>query len=133
MNAKLNKKELKEKKHIILLCGHYEGFDERVKAIIDLEISIGDYVLTGGELPAMVITDSIVRLIDGVITDGSLESESFTDNLLDYPVYTRPAEFRGMKVPEVLLSGHHENINKYRNEERIRLTKEKRSDLLKGE
>ena len=126
-------KELKNKNHIILLCGHYEGFDERIKTIVDLELSIGDYVLTGGELPAMVITDSVVRLIDGVITDGSLDSESFTDDLLDYPVYTRPAEFRGMKVPEVLLSGHHENINKYRQEERIRVTKENRSDLVKGE
>lgn len=125
--------KLKEYNHIIFLCGHYEGFDERIKTIIDMELSIGDYVLTGGELPAMVITDSIVRLIDGVITDGSLESESFTDDLLDYPVYTRPAEFRGMKVPEVLLSGHHENINKYRKEERIRVTKEKRNDLIKGE
>lgn len=125
--------KLKEYKHIILLCGHYEGFDERIKTIVDMEYSIGDYVLTGGELPAMVITDSIVRLIDGVITDGSLESESFTDNLLDYPVYTRPAVFRGMKVPDVLLSGHHENINKYRLEERKRVTKEKRNDLVKGE
>ena len=125
--------KLKEYKHIILLCGHYEGFDERIKTIVDMEYSIGDYVLTGGELPAMVITDSIVRLIDGVITDGSLESESFTDNLLDYPVYTRPAVFRGMKVPEILLSGHHENINKYRLEERKRVTKEKRNDLVKGE
>lgn len=125
--------KLKEYKHIILLCGHYEGFDERIKTIVDMEYSIGDYVLTGGELPAMVITDSIVRLIEGVITDGSLESESFTDNLLDYPVYTRPAVFRGMKVPDVLLSGHHENINKYRLEERKRVTKEKRNDLVKGE
>ena len=125
--------ELKKHNHIIFLCGHYEGFDERIKTIVDLELSIGDYVLTGGELPAMVITDSIVRLIDGVITDGSLESESFTDNLLDYPVYTRPFEFRGMKVPEILLSGHHENINKYRKEERIRITREKRNDLFKGE
>lgn len=125
--------KLKEFKHLILLCGHYEGFDERIKTIVDMEYSIGDYVLTGGELPAMVITDSIVRLIDGVITDGSLESESFTDNLLDYPVYTRPAVFRGMKVPDVLLSGHHENINKYRLEERKRVTKEKRNDLVKGE
>lgn len=125
--------KLKEYKHLILLCGHYEGFDERIKTIVDMEYSIGDYVLTGGELPAMVITDSIVRLIEGVITDGSLESESFTDNLLDYPVYTRPAVFRGMKVPEILLSGHHENINKYRLEERKRVTKEKRNDLVKGE
>lgn len=125
--------KLKEYKHLILLCGHYEGFDERIKTIVDMEYSIGDYVLTGGELPAMVITDSIVRLIEGVITDGSLESESFTDNLLDYPVYTRPAVFRGMKVPDVLLSGHHKNINKYRLEERKRVTKEKRNDLVKGE
>ena len=124
---------LKEYNHIIFLCGHYEGFDERIKSIVDLELSIGDYVLTGGELPAMVITDSIVRLIDGVITDGSLVSESFTDSLLDYPVYTRPAEFRGMRVPDVLLSGHHENIDKYRKEERIRVTREKRNDLIKGD
>jgi len=131
-----NQKEairLKEYKHIILLCGHYEGFDERIKTIVDLELSIGDYVLTGGELPAMVITDSIVRLLDGVITDGSLTSESFTDNLLDYPVYTRPADFRGMKVPDILLSGHHENIDKYRLEERIRVTKDRRNDLIEGE
>ena len=126
-------KELKEYKHIILLCGHYEGFDERVKTLVDLELSIGDYVLTGGELPAMVITDSIVRLLDGVITDDSLISESFNDNLLDYPVYTRPYDFRGMRVPDILLSGHHENINKYRHDERVRVTKEKREDLLKGE
>jgi len=125
--------EFKEYKHIILLCGHYEGFDERIRTIVDMEFSIGNYVLTGGELPAMVITDSVVRLIDGVISDGSLECESFDDNLLDYPVYTRPAEFEGMKVPEVLLSGHHENINKYRNEERIRVTREKRNDLIEGE
>lgn len=124
---------LKEHKHIILLCGHYEGFDERIKTLVDLELSIGDYVLTGGELPAMVISDTIIRLLPGVITDGSLEVESFNDNLLDYPVYTRPAEFRGMKVPEVLLSGHHKNIDNYRKEERIRVTKENRSDLLKGE
>ena len=126
-------KKLKEKQHIILLCGHYEGFDERIKTIVDLELSIGDYVLTGGEIPAMVITDSVVRLIDGVITDGSLTSESFEDGLLDYPVYTRPYDFRGMKVPDVLLSGHHKNIDKYRQEERIRITKENRDDLVKGE
>lgn len=124
--------KLKEYKHIILLCGHYEGFDERIKTIVDLEYSIGDYILTGGEIPAMVITDSVVRLISGVITDGSLESESFTDNLLDYPVYTRPAVFRGMSVPDVLLSGHHEKIEKYRTDERVRVTREKRSDLLQG-
>lgn len=124
---------LSKEKHIILLCGHYEGFDERIKTIVDIQISIGDYVLTGGEIPAMAITDAITRLIPGVITDGSLESESFNDNLLDYPVYTRPEEFRGMKVPEVLLSGHHKNIEKYRQEEKIRLTNENRKDLAGGQ
>lgn len=123
-------KDLTMFEHIILLCGHYEGFDERIKILVDMEISIGDYILTGGELPAMVIIDSITRLIPGVINDESLKNESFSDNLLDYPVYTRPEEFRGMKVPEVLLSGHHANIDKYRSSERIRVTKEKRSDLL---
>lgn len=116
--------------HIILLCGHYEGFDERIKTIVDMEISIGDYILTGGEIPAMAITDTIVRLIPGVINNQSLDSESFNDNLLDYPVYTRPEVFRDMKVPEVLLSGHHANIEKYRKEEQLRITKERRKDLL---
>ena len=115
--------ELSKEKHIIILCGHYEGFDERIKSIIDLEISIGDYVLTGGEIPSMAITDAITRLIPGVINDESLVSESFTDDLLDYPQYTRPANFRGMEVPEVLLSGHHENIKKYREQQREELTK----------
>lgn len=123
--------KLKEYKHIILLCGHYEGFDERIKSIIDVEYSVGDYVLTGGEIPSMLITDSVVRLLEGVITDGSLESESFTDNLLDYPVYTRPRVFRGMSVPDILLSGDHKKIAEYRNEERKRVTKEKRNDLFK--
>ena len=115
--------ELSKEKHIIILCGHYEGFDERIKSIIDLEISIGDYVLTGGEIPSMAITDAITRLIPGVINDESLVSESFTDDLLDYPQYTRPANFRGLEVPEVLLSGHHENIKKYREQQREELTK----------
>ena len=115
-------KSLKNKKHIILICGHYEGFDERIKALCDEEISIGDYILTGGEIPAMAITDSITRLLDGVITNESLESESFDDELLDYPVYTKPRDFRGMKVPDVLLSGNHKEIEEYRNKERIRLT-----------
>ena len=123
---------LSNKKHLIILCGHYEGFDERIKSIVDMEISIGDYVLTGGEVPAMAVTDAITRLIPGVITSDSLASESFNDELLDYPNYTRPEVFRGMKVPEVLLSGHHKNIEKYRQEERIRLTKENRSDLSGG-
>ena len=126
-------KELSKKKHLILLCGHYEGFDERIRTIVDMELSIGDYVLTGGEIPAMAITDTITRLIPGVITKESLDSESFNDGLLDYPNYTRPEEFRGMRVPEVLLSGHHKNIEKYRQEERIRKTKEIRSDLTGGD
>lgn len=117
---------LSKKKHIIILCGHYEGFDERIKSIVDEEISIGDYILTGGEIPAMAISDAVTRLIPGVINKESLESESFNDDLLDYPVYTKPAEFRGMKVPDVLLSGHHENIRKFRESERIRLTNIKR-------
>lgn len=122
--------KLSKLEHIILLCGHYEGFDERIKTIVDMEISIGDYILTGGEIPAMAITDTIVRLIPGVINNESLDSESFNDNLLDYPVYTRPEVFRDMKVPEVLLSGHHANIEKYRKEEQLRITKERRKDLL---
>ena len=126
-------KSLSNLEHIILLCGHYEGFDERIKTIVDMEISIGDYVLTGGEIPSMVICDSITRLIPGVINIDSLNTESFNDGLLDYPVYTRPEVFRNMSVPQVLLSGHHANIDKYRSEERIRVTKEKRSDLLEGD
>lgn len=125
--------DLSKQKHIILLCGHYEGFDERIRTIVDMELSIGDYVLTGGEVPAMAITDAITRLIPGVITKESLDSESFNDNLLDYPNYTRPVVFRGMKVPEVLLSGHHKNIEKYRQEERIKKTKEYRKDLTGGD
>ena len=121
------------KKHLILLCGHYEGFDERIKTIVDMELSIGDYVLTGGEVPSMVITDAVTRLIPGVISSESLNSESFDDNLLDYPNYTRPEEFRGMRVPEVLLSGHHKNIEKYRHDEQIRITRENRRDLSGGE
>ena len=122
--------ELKELKHLIIICGHYEGFDERIYTLADSLVSIGDYILTGGEIPAMAITDSVVRLIDGVITSTSLETESFNDNLLDYPVYTKPREYRGMEVPEVLLNGNHKLINKYREEERKRITKEYRDDLL---
>ena len=125
-------RELSKEEHLIILCGHYEGFDERIKSIIDIELSIGDYILTGGELPSMVVMDSIIRLVDNVISSESLECESFDDNLLDYPNYTKPVEYRGMKVPEVLLSGHHENIKKYRDSERLRLTKENRPDLLGG-
>ena len=119
--------EFLDKKHIILLCGHYEGFDERIKTIVDREISIGDFVLTGGEIPAMAIVDAVTRLIPGVINEESLANETFNDDWVDFPVYTKPAEFRGMKVPEVLLSGHHANIEKWRLEERKRLT-----ELRKG-
>ena len=122
--------DLSLKKHLIIICGHYEGFDDRIRNIVDLEISIGDFVLTGGEVPSMAIVDSIVRLIPGVITEESLKSESFTDGLLDYPVYTKPREFKGMKVPEVLLSGDHKKIDEYRYQERLKRTKENRGDLL---
>lgn len=122
--------DLSFEKHLIIICGHYEGFDERIRTLADLELSIGDYVLTGGELPSMVITDSIVRLLDGVINEDSHIEDSFHNNLLDYPVYTKPANFRGMKVPEVLLSGHHENIKKWRQEEQLKRTRQRRPDLL---
>lgn len=122
--------ELSALKHIILICGHYEGFDERIRTLANIEISIGDYVLTGGELPSMVITDSVVRLLDGVIDTDSHLNDSFNNNLLDYPVYTKPQNFRGMEVPEVLLSGHHENIRKWRLEESKKRTLERRPDLF---
>ena len=125
--------DLSKEKHIIIICGHYEGFDERIRLLADAEISIGDYVLTGGELPSMVITDSIVRLLDGVIEKESHINDSFNNNMLDYPVYTKPENFRGMKVPEVLLSGHHANIKKYREKEALKKTKERRPDLLEGD
>ena len=122
--------ELSLESHIILICGHYEGFDERIRSIVDMEISIGDFVLTGGEIPAMAISDSIIRLLDGVIEKESHENDSFNENLLDYPVYTHPSDFRGMKVPDVLLSGHHANISKWRYEQQLKRTKERRPDLL---
>lgn len=122
---------LRDYKHIILICGHYEGFDERILSIVDEEISIGDYVLTGGELPSMILIDCITRLVEGVIKEESHNNDSFNDNLLDYPTYTKPSEYRGIKVPEVLLSGHHKNIEEYRKEERIKNTKKKRPDLLR--
>ena len=117
-------------KHLIFICGHYEGFDERIKTLVDEVISIGDFILTGGEIPAMAITDAIVRLIPGVINDESLENESFNNNLLDYPQWTKPAIYRGLKVPDVLLSGHHKNIEEYRKNEQIKKTRELRPDLL---
>ena len=122
--------KLKEESHLIIICGHYEGFDERIRSIVDLEISIGDFVLTGGEIPAMAISDSIIRLLDGVIDENSHINDSFNNNLLDYPVYTHPSNFRGMEVPSVLLSGHHENIRKWRYQEQLKKTKERRPDLL---
>lgn len=122
--------DLSNEKHLIFVCGHYEGFDERIRTLCDMELSIGDYVLTGGELPAMVVSDSIIRLLDGVITGTSLDSESFNDKLLDYPTYTKPQEFMGMKVPDVLLSGDHAKIKAWRDEMRIKRTKERRPDLI---
>lgn len=124
--------ELANEKHLIILCGHYEGIDQRViDEIVDEEISIGDYVLTGGELPAMVLIDAVSRYADGVITKESTDEESFTNGLLEYPQYTRPEVFRGIRVPEILLSGHHENIEKWRKEKSLEVTKNKRPDMLK--
>lgn len=131
-NQKLAR-ELSQEKHLIVICGHYEGVDERVKlGLVDKEISIGDYVLTSGNLPAMVMTDAIVRLLPGVL--GSPESEveeSFSEGLLEYPQYTRPPVFRGMEVPEILFSGHHEEIARWRKQESERKTIERRPDLIK--
>ena len=125
-------KKLAKEKHLILLCGHYEGIDQRViDEIVDEEISIGDYVLTGGELPAMVLIDSVSRYVDGVLSEESIKEESFTNNLLEYPQYTRPEIFHEIKVPEVLLSGHHENIKKWREEQSLKNTLQKRPNLLK--
>lgn len=119
--------------HIILLCGHYEGVDQRVIDLyIDEEISIGDYVLTGGELPAMVLCDCVARYVDGVISNGSLVDESFANGSLEYPQYTRPAEYMGLKVPEVLLSGDHKKIDEWRAEESIKLTRSRRPDLTEN-
>ena len=124
---------LSREKHLIIICGHYEGFDERIKTIVDIELSIGDYILTGGEIPCMVLIDSITRLIDGVIRKESYENESFTNNLLDYPTYTKPRTYEGLSVPDVLVNGDHEKINKWRYEQQIKLTENNRPDLLKGD
>ena len=122
---------LAKEKHVILLCGHYEGIDQRViDTIVDEEISIGNYVLTGGEIPAMVLIDSVSRYVDGVLKENSVEEESFSAGLLEYPQYTRPEEFLGKKVPEVLISGHHENIRKWRKEKSLENTYLKRPELL---
>lgn len=123
--------ELSKQKHLILLCGHYEGIDQRVlNKIVDEEISIGDYVLTGGELPSMVLIDAVSRYVDGVLNIESIKEESFSNNLLEYPQYTRPETFLNEKVPEVLISGHHENIRKWREEQSKIITNKKRPDLF---
>ncbi|MBN2416637.1 tRNA (guanosine(37)-N1)-methyltransferase TrmD [bacterium] len=125
--------ELSREEHLVFLCGHYRGVDERViESLVTDEISIGDYILTGGELPAAVVVDAVVRLLPDVLGDfDSAEGDSFTGELLDYPHYTRPAEFRGMKVPEVLISGHHANIEEWRNQQAYERTLKRRPDLLK--
>lgn len=123
---------LVEEEHLVLLCGHYEGVDQRaIDLFIDEEISIGDYVLTGGELPAMVITDCVARYVDGVLSPESLVQESFSENLLEYPHYTRPVEYRGLSVPEVLRSGNHAEIDKWRRQKSLEITRKNRPDLLK--
>ena len=124
--------DLAKEENIILLCGHYEGIDQRViDEIVDEEISIGDYVLTGGELPAMVLIDSVSRYVKGVLKEESVQEESFTNGLLEYPQYTRPETFLGKTVPDVLISGHHENVRKWRKKQEIINTYLKRPDLLK--
>ena len=124
--------DLSRESHLIILCGHYEGIDQRVlDEIVDEEISIGDYVLTGGEIPAMVLIDSVSRYVEGVLKQDSIQEESFSNGLLEYPQYTRPEIFKGRTVPEILLSGHHQNIEKWRKERSFEITKKKRPDLLK--
>ena len=122
--------ELSHKKHLIFICGHYEGIDERITNFVDLELSIGDFVLTGGEIPTMAVVDSIVRLIPGVINEESHIEDSFNDYLLDYPSYTKPRVYRGLEVPEVLISGDHKKIDEWRRNESLKRTKERRPDLL---
>ncbi len=122
--------DLSKKDELVLICGHYEGFDERIRSYVDSEISIGDFVLTGGEIPAMAISDSIVRLLDDVIKEDSFMDDSFSNGLLEYPQYTRPIEYDGKKVPDVLLSGDHKKIEEYRLKESLRKTYLRRKDLL---
>lgn len=124
---------LSKEEHLMLICGHYEGFDERIRSICDMELSIGDYVLTGGEVPAMVLIDSITRLLDGVINKESYENDSFYQGLLDYPQYTKPRVYNGLEVPEVLLSGNHQKIAEFRKVQALERTKLRRPDLLKGD
>ncbi len=126
-------KELSQEEELTIIAGHYEGIDERViEKYVDYEVSVGDYVLTGGELPAMIIVDAVSRMVPGVIKEDSFVEDSFYNGLLDYPHYTRPSEFEGMKVPEILLSGHHENIRKWRLKQSLKNTYIKRPDLLKN-
>ena len=125
--------EFAEEEHLVFICGHYEGYDERIRHYVTDEYSIGDFVLTGGEIPAMSIIDSVTRLVPGVISEESLTSESFTDNLLDYPVYTKPQVFRGMKVPDVLMSGDHRKIEEWRMDQSMARTKERRPDLFEND
>ena len=124
--------ELSHFDELVILCGHYEGFDERIRSYVDEEVSIGDFVLTGGEIPAMVISDSVIRLLDHAIRAESHEDDSFSTGLLEYPQYTRPIEYDGMRVPEVLLSGNHKLIERFRKKESLRRTYLKRPDLLKN-
>ena len=125
-------RELAAQDHLILVCGHYEGFDARIYPLADELISVGDYILTGGELPAMMVADSVLRLLEGNLKEGGAGEESFEDGLLEYPQYTKPAEFRGQKVPEVLLSGDHEAVRKWRLKAALKETMERRPDLLEG-
>ncbi len=126
-------RKLAKREHLIFICGHYEGVDERVRELADEEISIGDYILTCGELPAMVVVDAVVRLIPGVLGDeDSSKWESFHNGLLEYPQYTRPYDFRGMKAPKILLSGNHKAVEQWRREQALTRTKKRRPDLLKG-
>lgn len=122
--------DLSSKKHLIIICGHYEGFDERIRDYVDMELSIGDYVLTGGELGSMVVSDAVIRLLDGAIKEDSHKDDSFSHGLLEYPQYTRPQSYDGNEVPEVLMSGHHENIRKWRKYQSLKKTYLKRPDLL---
>lgn len=126
-------KRLSEYDRLVLICGHYEGIDERaIELVVDEELSIGDYVLTGGEIPACIVVDAVARLVPGVLSsDECFEIESFSDGLLEYPQYTRPFEYRGLAVPEVLISGNHANIEKWRTEQAKRITEERRPDILK--
>jgi len=124
--------DLAGRPHLVFVCPRYEGVDERIRALVDLELSIGDYVLTGGELPALVVIDAVIRLLPGAIDDASTDEESFADGLLEYPQYTRPASFEGRSVPRVLVSGHHGEVRRWRLRESLRRTLERRPDLLEG-